>query len=120
MAQGVEWKLTDNRKAECISMLKQRYTIDSIAIHFDKSPSTIHKKLSEAGINNESIRMFGLDDMRGNAYNEAMDGSFNDKMKFLDKYDIAGDAGSDTPEEDNSIELVTTEVTARMKRFNAQ
>ncbi len=114
MAQGVRWELTDNRKAECISMLKQRYTVESIAIHFDKSPATIHKRLSEAGIDRDTIRMFGLDDMRGNAYNEAMNGSFNDKMKYLDKYDL-DDVGSIEVKDDTDIDTAITSILVELK-----
>ncbi len=93
MAYGTKFNLTDKRERKAISMLKQQYTVEAIALHFGIHADTLSRKLKDAGINPGTIRNTGKLDMRAmvidSIYSIKDDSKRSDSaLRFLNQYPI--------------------------------
>jgi len=102
MPTGKEFRLTDKRRRDIISMLKKQWTVSGIAVQYGISHKTLSRLLKKEGIDVKAVKMSGLYALKAKTYEaideiDEADKRVNAGLSFLKQYPIPEDnTGSDT------------------------
>jgi hypothetical protein len=100
MPKGTSFNMTEKRKARAIDMLRNQYSVGSIATEFGIGYKTLLGLFKKEKMDHKAIRMSGLNTLRADTFRSI--GVIKDDSKrvkagleFLDRYPIQDDEVDD-------------------------